>query len=1584
MYNGKYDKEYDDDERDYLGGGLGYDTYYVGNFDEIKDVDGHGIIFFNSIRLNGGEYIEECGNEGNGGDNIDLKGKLFISQDKKVEYYVSDSDLIVNYNQKSIKILSWRNGDLGITLDIKPQDCDVPPDDHGSPLILDLDGDGIETTQFTEWTVFFDIDNDGIRELTAWVGPDDGLLALDRDGDGMITSGHELFGYGETISLQGDSPVLDPNGLDIQFESGFAKLQEYDLNYDGRIDAEDEIYAELRVWKDLNQDGVSDEGELLTLEEANVASISLWSYRVNEMLGANFISDRSAFETFSGETRQVADVWFKFDQTTINYDIPELFDPEIEALPYIVSPGGRVKDLHTAMAEDPVLKKLVQDFTALGVADMTAITAAVDEIMLRWHGVTDDVDTALGRGAYASGEHVGIVEALFDLDFEQWSGPMPRPYAGAIMEDYWDVYHRNIAVGLIAQTELGQQLFPEISYKSGMLSLEESASSAQMLSRLAANAPDGHLDKIAYWHAALRMLDTVYGSFGDTDDASYRQTVNELLEDQGLYLTYFELITARIGGDGADGILTQSVAGGQYFDGNREKYASVVHGGRGDDEIVLGGGKQILYWGTGQGDDNVTLSPISYLGWEFTPAVEIRMPELSSEDVEITHASDGSRDLIISVKATGERLTVQNAIDVFEKSLIARDRSPYDYKPNLKVNLIFSDSEPVDIKTVIGTLPPSSGDDTIFQKTTGLSTLDGGAGNDTLVGSKGVTTYVFGRGYGVDTIKDTDNGNIVRFKSGLSESDLKFAFLSDGTFEISILGSEDRLLIPNFVGATGRIVTQFVFEDGHPTLSDMDAITRSFAATDGDDFIVGTRADDLIDGKGGNDRLNGGEGSDTYVFGPGYGHDVIREISNSTTDTDRVLVGFSFAEIDFASGANQAEFILIAPDGGTLNIGGSISGSFRHYDVEEFVFTDRTLTAEEMYAHIYDVERTYVGTDGPDTIVASGSRDDLITGGKGDDVLSGGASGDTYFFAADHGADTINEAANQPGDTVVFEDMSSTDFSVRFNAGDLLITNLHSPQDSVRIKGQTAGSFRIENFMFADGVALTARQMQDLVYAQMVTEGDDLIIGTAAAETFAMSNGNDRFEGRGGDDRYIREAHISGDHQIFDTGNYDRLFLNGLTPDDVQLSASGENVILTLPNGSVTLVGQRRAPGDNVIEEIRFGDGTVWAYDQITAQLRPGGGATLLGDGSDNALTGTAADETLDGLGGNDVLRGGGGSDVYVYGLGYGNDLIIESGGRDNIEVDRVSFKDLTVEDLIFEVRPNSDNVFITIAATGETLTIQDQLRLWAFTDHPGLRNSETAVEFFEFSDGVVWNRLDLRNNLVLFGTNGADSISPIFRSAAGHMNNINGGKGNDTLWTSLAEDKFYFKPGDGVDKISRGQNGAANNHDMVVIHDVSLDDIRLERINKRFEASHLQIHYGDGDKITVENQFAADDANSGIGILRLINGSEIVDLDQDDIRNLTIFDDRIFGTDGPDILVGDMFRDRIFAVRAMTSSGPRTETTSLTADQATTDLRADQDTTPIFGAQEAEMTSSSMKYEFSAAAPGWIKTGRINLTYRL
>jgi len=166
-----------------------------------------------------------------------------------------------------------------------------------TPLVLDLDGNGVRTLGL-EAGVQFDLAASGGKRNTGWVGQGDGLLALDRNHDGVINDGSELFGSATQLA---DGRTAG---------NGYQALASIDSNGDGVIDAKDALFGDLRVWVDANADGLSQAGELKTLGELHIASLQLNAQRGNAVDNDNLIGMTSTYTTDDGQTHASADVWF--------------------------------------------------------------------------------------------------------------------------------------------------------------------------------------------------------------------------------------------------------------------------------------------------------------------------------------------------------------------------------------------------------------------------------------------------------------------------------------------------------------------------------------------------------------------------------------------------------------------------------------------------------------------------------------------------------------------------------------------------------------------------------------------------------------------------------------------------------------------------------------------------------------------------------------------------------------------------------------------------------------------------------------------------------------------------------------------------------------------------------------------------------------------------------------------------------------------------------------------------------------------------------------------------------------------------
>ena len=243
----------------------------------------------------------------------------------------------------------------------------TPP--RRDPLALDLDNDGIETVGISGTVVVFDHDGDGIKTGTGWVASDDGFLVLDRNDNGTIDTGAELFGV-DTVKADGTLAV-----------DGFDALADLDSNGDGIFDINDDEFAHVQIWQDLNQNGISTADELFSLTELGVISIDLNANSNNVNLGNGNVQTASAVHLTvdgEGETGNLDLANNPFYSEFVN-SIP-LTE---EALSLPDSKGsGLVRDLREATSLSPAVASALTNYASQ--TNYTDQKAQLDDLLSAW------------------------------------------------------------------------------------------------------------------------------------------------------------------------------------------------------------------------------------------------------------------------------------------------------------------------------------------------------------------------------------------------------------------------------------------------------------------------------------------------------------------------------------------------------------------------------------------------------------------------------------------------------------------------------------------------------------------------------------------------------------------------------------------------------------------------------------------------------------------------------------------------------------------------------------------------------------------------------------------------------------------------------------------------------------------------------------------------------------------------------------------------------------------------------------------------------------------------------------------------
>jgi len=1038
-----------------------------------------------------------------------------------------------------------------------------------SPIILDLDGDGVETIGYKGGT-YFDHDGNGFAEETGWAGSDDGFLVLDRNGDGIINSGRELFGDNTFLKNGQKAP------------NGFAALAEFDDNRDGKIDSSDAIWSHLKVWRDFDGDGYSLADEFYTLDELGIKALNTGYTTVSNPDGkGNTEAWVGSYEKTDGTTLKMSDYLFQRDPA---YTIAEEWLPvpaDIAALPNLKG-YGNVYDLHQGMLRNTSgeLKSLTEEFMALTDSeilrqsethqsnlDAAQLTKArmdlLEQILFTWAGV-ENIDSK-SRGFWFDGRKLALMEKFFGQGFVGLYGSNPAQNASSHLKVAYRGLCEMYYSQLMVQTHL-KGLYSEITFSwdegSQTLKGDLSGAAERIRDLLATDLEAGKL-LLGEFTRSLRGMQ-LEGLLGFD---AFRQSFGYEDEEIGFIID-----------SAGKNFLTEASSIG-WISGTMDDDA--ILGSAGDDKLSAGEGADVLY---GRGGNDRLIGGAGNV---------------------ILYGGDGN-----------------------------------DY----------------------------------VQGGPGNDILHGGAGDDFLRGCKGDDTYIYGRGFGNDTIYSMEaaywgppnqNGNdTVLFMGDLTAD--SFDYLSDAAFRDLVLRIKDTgetLTFKDWFWGLEYQVEQFKFSDGSVLLAadigrrgitlsgteGNDSITTRYGnrviidGLDGDDYLAGAdlndvlrggdgndtlsggAGNDLLDGGPGNDTLYGGAGDDTFIYGRGYGNDLIYDNASSGGgyDTVEFTEGLTADSFEYLSDNRTANLILRIKDTGeTLTFDRWFYGSA--YQLECLRFSDGTtltpsdianqgvtITGTENHDSLFgrngyrysiygfagndslngaDGNDELYGGDGNDTL-SGGAGNDLLDGGPGNDTLYGGAGDDTFIYGRGYGNDLIYDNASSGGgyDTVEFtEGLTADSFEyLSDNRTANLILRIKDTGETLTFDRWFYGSaYQLECLRFSDGTTLTPSDIANRGVTITGTENHDSLFGRNGYRYSIYGfAGNDSLNGADGNDELY-----GGDGNDTLSGGAGNDLLDGGPGNDTLYGGYGSDLyIFERHHGQDRIEDYDTAAGS--IDTIKLGDG---------------------------------------------------------------------------------------------------------------------------------------------------------------------------------------------------------------------------------------------------------------------------------------------------------------------------------------------------------------------------------------------------------
>jgi Ca2+-binding RTX toxin-like protein len=1333
------------------------------------------------------------------------------------------------------------------------------------PIVLDLDGDGIELVSLEKSTVQFDLNADGFREQTGWVKGDDGILALDANRDGKINNINELFGDAVT--------------------DGFDELKTLDSNNDKIINASDIKFSQLRIWRDLNQNGITDVGELRTLLETGVKSISLITTQSNSTNEGNIIRTTGKYTKINGMQNDIVALWFAADRLNTSYDRPYQVNPEVLFLPSIRG-YAKLPDLHISVSLDNQLLNLVKNYVTLKIQDLGQVSKKIEDIMFRWAKV--EALAPNSRGAFFDARKLAFLEEFLGQPININFG---SEFQTLFVRQAWDTVSRAIAGRLIVQ-ETMRSLFSNSTYSLNSDSLTNTEPLSALLTRIRTNAPADATIAARYWSYAFLGLDAHDDRFKLTE-VNYNNQIAAALATTNLKNSLAALRNPVFGT--SDKNVLYAVNAGSFLDGQAGADTlygvvgnDIINGGDGNDTITRGTGIDKVDGGAGIDilvDANFSAATTA-LSINDTSGTAINLSnglQVNSIEQFINLTTGNGNDKINFTLRQSNTINTGSGNDTINAGLGESDqvtggagndllilnyaigdtgRSVYfrayastegnngsGYRDSFNNTQLDSISfTGINRFQLTGTnrsdnMATGNGNDSLIgglgndTLTGGIGndTIDGGAGNDSIDGALGNDSLIGGLG---NDIVITGGG--VDIADGGLGNDTLVLDLSTQTSTITINNPRAGISIAGIVSAVNFENFNITTANGNDSLTQASLVNG---------FIL--RGNDTFSGGAGNDTFNAGLGSDSVVGGTG---------------DDLLIVNYSVGDI-----GQSMYFNASASTEGNYGSGYRYSLDEIQLDNIDFNGINRfqiTGTSKNDNVTTGNGDDVIIGSSGDDTLNSGGGRDnisggignDSIDGGTGNDVLSGGDGNDT--INAGGGTDTVDGGLGN--DTLIL-DLSTQANSITIN----------SPSAGISIAG-VVSAINFENFN------ITTASGNDILTQGTLLNGFIL----RGNDTFNGGNGNDTFNAGLGDDNIV-----------------------GGTGDD-----------LLIVNYSVGDIGQGMYFNASVATEGNTGTGYRYSLDEIQLDNVSFNGINrfqITGTSkSDNITTGNGNDILIGGSG-DDLLNSGGGRDNISGGIGNdsidggtGNDVLSGGDGDDTVNagggVDTVD-GGLGNDTLILDLSTQANSITINNPSAG--ISIAGVVSAVNFENF----NIKTASGNDILTQGTLLNGFILRGNDTFDGGNGNDT----FNAGLGN-DNIVGGAGDDLLIINYSVGDIGQGMYLNASAATEGNTGSGYRY---ALDDTSLDNITFNGINRlqvTGTSKNDSITTGNGNDVlaggsgddTLSGNAGRDNISGGIGNDSIdggIGNDVLAGGDGNDTVNAGGGVDTVDGGAGSDILILDL-----------------------------------------------------------------------------